>query len=567
MTSVDANEQRVLVLAPIGRDASAIADVLQRVSLDSLIVVDVAALLTALDAGAGAVIVGEEALFGAGLDALAGWVDGQAPWSDMPFTILAGRDIRLEVLRWRQDMLERLRNASILEKPLDALTLSSASQSAIRGRQRQYEVRTYIAAHAAAAETLEALVASRTHALETANDALRVQMAERERVEDALRQSQKMEAVGQLTGGLAHDFNNMLTGISGNLEIMQTRISQGRVAELGRYAAAALTSVGRAAALTHRLLAFSRRQTLSPKPTDASALIAGMGDLIRRTVGPAVRVEEVHAADLWTTLCDPNQLENALLNLVINARDAMPDGGTLVLQAANAAVDDPYVSRQAEAEATRYVVLTVGDTGTGMPAEVVARAFDPFFTTKPMGEGTGLGLSMVYGFAKQSAGHVYIDSQPGHGTKVRLYLPRHLGEAVSEQGDALKEPGSCAHRGETVLVVDDEPTIRMLVCEVLAELGYASAEAGDALQGLAILQSRRRIDLLVTDVGLPNGMNGRQLADAAIRLRPGLRVLFITGYAETAAIGRGQLGSAMDVITKPFALHALATKINAMIAQ
>jgi signal transduction histidine kinase len=567
MTSTDAIEQRILVLAPIGRDAPAIADVLRRVSLDSLICVDVAALVTALDAGCGAVVLTEEALFGDGFDAVAGWVDRQPPWSDMPFVILAGRDIRLEVLRWRQHTLEKLRNASILEKPLDALSLSSASQAAIRGRQRQYELRSYVAVRAAAAATLEALVVTRTRALEAANDALRVQMAERERVEDALRQSQKMEAVGQLTGGLAHDFNNMLAGISGSLEIMQARIAQGRVDDLGRYTAAAAASADRAAALTHRLLAFSRRQTLSPKPTNAQALIVGMGDLIRRTVGPAVRVEEVHAADLWTTLCDPNQLESALLNLVINARDAMPDGGTLVLQAANAAPDDPYVARQTDAEATDYVVLVIRDTGTGMPAEVVARAFDPFFTTKPMGEGTGLGLSMVYGFAKQSAGQVHIDSEPGRGTQVRLYLPRHLDEAVSEAGDVPKELGPRVHTGETVLVVDDEPTIRMLVCEVLADLGYASAEASDASQGLAILQSRRRIDLLITDVGLPNGMNGRQLADAAIRLRPGLRVLFITGYAETLATGRGQLGAAMDVITKPFAIHALASKVNAMIAQ
>jgi signal transduction histidine kinase len=343
MTGNDATEERVLVLAPIGRDAPAIGDVLRRVGLDSLICGDVAALVTALDSGAGAVLVAEEALLAGGGDRLAAWVNRQAPWSDMPFIVLAGHDIRSEVLRWRQDMLNRLRNASLLEKPLDALTLSSASVAAVRSRRRQYDVRSYLAAKAAAAETLEDLVVSRTRELEAANAALRVEMAERERAEDALRQSQKMEAVGQLTGGLAHDFNNMLAGISGSLEIMQARIAQGRFGELGRYAAAAAVSAERAAALTHRLLAFSRRQTLSPKPTDANALISSMGELIRRTVGPAVWVEENLAEGVWTTLCDPNQLESALLNLVINARDAMPDGGTLTLAVANASGDDADV--------------------------------------------------------------------------------------------------------------------------------------------------------------------------------------------------------------------------------
>jgi signal transduction histidine kinase len=565
MTSTDTIESRILILAPIGRDAPAIGEVLKRVGLDSLPCGHVAALVAALHEGAGAVLVAEEALVGRQVQDLASWVERQPPWSDMPFIVLACRDIRAEVIRWRQDLLNRLRNASLLEKPLDGLTLSSASVAAIRSRQRQYEVRSYLAARMAAAETLEELVISRTRELEAANAALRVEMAERERAEAALRQSQKMEAVGQLTGGLAHDFNNMLAGISGSLEIMQVRIGQGRFGELARYVSAALASAGRAAALTHRLLAFSRRQTLSPKPTDANALIAGMGDLIRRTVGPAVRVEEILADGLWTTLCDPNQLESALLNLVINARDAMPDGGSLVLEVANARPDDPFVSRNPNGSG-QYVVVSVSDTGTGMPAEVVSRAFDPFFTTKPIGEGTGLGLSMVYGFAKQSAGHVSIDSELGRGTTIRIYLPRHLGDAPETGKDAATSVMPRARGGETVLVVDDEPTVRMLVCEVLGELGYAAIQAGDAQEGLVLLRADRRIDLLITDVGLPNGMNGRQLADAAKVSRPDLQVLFITGYAEKVAMGGGRLGPCMDVITKPFALHTLAAKVSTMIA-
>jgi signal transduction histidine kinase len=566
MTSNDDTvEKRVLVLAPIGRDAPAIAEVLKRVGLCSLICADVAALVTALDAGAGAVLLAEEAVLGHAVDGLAAWVDGQPPWSDMPFIVLTSRDSRTEMMRWRQGLLDRLRNASLLEKPLDALTLSSVSGAAVRSRKRQYEVRSHIVERAAVAQTLEDLVVIRTRELEAVNAALRVEMAERERAEDALRQSQKMEAVGQLTGGLAHDFNNMLAGISGSLEIMRDRIAKGRFGELDRYASMAAVSAGRAAALTHRLLAFSRRQTLSPKPTDASALIAGMGELIRRTVGPAVRVEEAYADGLWTTLCDPHQLESALLNLVINARDAMPDGGSLTVAAANARPDDPNGPK--DPGSGRYVVLSVSDTGTGMAPDVVARAFDPFFTTKPIGEGTGLGLSMVYGFARQSAGHVSIDSKPGRGTTIRIYLPRHAGDALEEGREAGAEVMPRARGGETVLVVDDEPTVRMLVCEVLGELGYAALQAGDAQEGLSILGAGHRIDLLITDVGLPNGMNGRQLADAAITDRPDLRVLFITGYAEKAAMGGGQLAPGMEVITKPFALHALANKVGAMITQ
>ena len=563
----DEFDNRILILAPIGRDAKAISDVVGRAGIPSAVCADVPALVAGLRDGACAAMVAEEALLGRGTAALTEWVEQQPPWSDLPFVILTGRDVRPEMLRWRHGLLGELRNASLLERPLDSLTLSSVSCAACRSRQRQYEVRAYIAQRSAAAATLEQLVASRTQELEDANGALRVQMAEREKIEEALRQSQKMEAVGQLTGGLAHDFNNMLAGISGSLEIMQTRIAQGRISEVGRYLTAAASSASRAAALTHRLLAFSRRQTLSPKPTDAYALINGMGELIRGTVGPGVDVELVCGDTLWTTLCDPNQLENALLNLVINARDAMPDGGRLTLEAANARLDDAYVSRQVDVQAGQYVVLAITDTGTGMQPDVASRAFDPFFTTKPMGEGTGLGLSMVYGFAKQSAGHVRIASELGKGTTVRLYLPRFAGALPSADKTAELQPMPRAHAGETVLVVDDEATLRMLICEVLHDLGYAAAEAGDAREGLRILQSGQPIDLLITDVGLPNGMNGRQLADAARSQRPDLRVLFITGYAESAAVSDGRLGPGMEVITKPFGLHKLATQIRAMVEQ
>ena len=565
MTSFDAPHQRVLILAPTGRDAQAIADVLGRAHIQALVCQNTAALIEDLSDGAGAVMVAEEALAGAEMYALTEWSEAQPPWSDMPFIILTSRQARPELMRWRQDLLSRLRGASLLERPLDALTLSTAARSAIRGRARQYELRAYIAAQAAAAETLETQVAARTAELETAVGALRKEMAERGRVEDALRQSQKMEAVGQLTGGLAHDFNNMLTGIIGSLELMQTRVGQGRAEDVGRFVDAAMSSATRAAALTHRLLAFSRRQTLSPKPTDAGTLIAGMEELIRHTVGPSIRVEIDRSPSLWTTRCDPNQLESALLNLVINARDAMPDGGTLRVGAANARAADPDFGPPQGALAEDYVLVSVADTGTGMAKDVAARAFDPFFTTKPTGAGTGLGLSMVFGFVNQSGGRVRIASQPGAGTTIRLYLPRSQHAAAPVEPQVQANPMPRAHAGETVLVVDDEAAIRMLVCEVLDELGYTPAEACDAKEGLEILQSGRKLDLLITDVGLPNGMNGRQLADQARRERPGLQVLFITGYAEQAALGADRLEPGMDVITKPFALHALATRIRAMI--
>ncbi len=383
--------------------------------------------------------------------------------------------------------------------------------------------------------------------------------------EEQLRQSQKMEAVGQLTGGLAHDFNNLLTGITGSLEMMQVRVAQGRVAEVDRYIAAAQGAARRAAALTHRLLAFSRRQTLAPKPTDVKQLVAGMEELIRRTVGPAIAIETVNAAGLWPSLIDPSQLENAVLNLCINARDAMPDGGRITIETANRWMDKRAAGERG-LDAGQYISLCVSDTGAGMPPDVIAKAFDPFFTTKPIGMGTGLGLSMIYGFAKQSGGTVSIYSEIGQGTLVCVYLPRHLGDAdAGELAPEEREPPRAAS-GETVLVVDDEPTVRMLVVEVLEELGYTAIEAGDGAAALRVLNSDARIDLLVTDVGLPGGMNGRQVADAARTVRAGLKVLFITGYAENAVLSHGHLDPGMHVVTKPFSLETLASRIRELIA-
>jgi len=384
--------------------------------------------------------------------------------------------------------------------------------------------------------------------------------------EDALRQSQKMEAVGQLTGGLAHDFNNLLMGISGALELMRTRIDQGRVGDVYRYLGAAQEGTKRAAALTHRLLAFSRRQTLAPISANINQVVSGMLEMIRRTVGPAIVVENVGAVGLWPALVDVPQLENALLNLCINARDAMPDGGRITIETANRWVDRQS-SRQLDMPEGQYLSLCVSDTGTGMPPDVIAKAFDPFFTTKPFGEGTGLGLSMIYGFAKQSGGQVRIYSEVGDGAMVCIYLPRHHGEAEKGPMQPLKEEAQPAEHGETVLLVDDEVMVRMLIADVLEEAGYTVIQAGDGRGGLKVLQSDARLDLLITDVGLPGGMNGRQMVDAARAGRPDLKVLFITGYAENALVHNRQLEPGMSILTKPFEIDVLAARVRELIVK
>jgi PAS domain S-box-containing protein len=384
------------------------------------------------------------------------------------------------------------------------------------------------------------------------------------RTEEQLRQSQKMEAVGQLTGGIAHDFNNLLTGVIGSLDLMHKRIAQKRFADVERYATLATTSANRAAALTHRLLAFARRQPLDPKPVNVNHLVHSIEELLRRTIGETVQLEITAANGLWATFCDPHQLESALLNLVINSRDAMPNGGKLTIETANADLDNVQAAELRDVAPGQYVCLSIADTGVGMSPAVRGRAFDPFFTTKPLGQGTGLGLSMVYGFAHQSEGQVRIESEVGQGTSVTLYLPRYRGAVEEAAAAAAAEGPTKAHDGETVLVIEDEASVRELVVEVLHDLGYRALEAGDGPSGLKILQSPERIDLLVSDIGLP-GLNGRQLAEAARAQRPDLKVLFITGYAENAAMANGFLEPGMEMVTKPFAVDALAARIRDMI--
>ncbi|MEG2804022.1 response regulator [Stenotrophomonas sp.] len=399
------------------------------------------------------------------------------------------------------------------------------------------------------AQDLEAMVAERTRELET-------QMAAREASEAALRQSQKMEAIGQLTGGIAHDFNNMLTGILSALDIVRMRLEMGRVDDLERFLDAATTSSQRAASLTQRLLAFSRRQSLDSRPVELNTLVGSLQQLLRSTLGETVRVATDLAGTALHATLDANQFESALLNLAINARDAMPNGGELLLRtSAVVLADNAHVS----VPAGRYAVVAVSDTGMGMPPEVVERAFEPFFTTKPIGKGTGLGMSMVYGFMQQSGGYITLDSRPGQGTTISLYIPQ--AQAPDAEAPAEEAPSVTLGAGQSILVVEDDAQVRMLVTVVLEDLGYQVEVVGDADAAIPILQSPRRIDLLVTDVGLP-GLNGRQLAEIARQSRPQLPVLFMTGYAEKAQERAAFLDEGMGMIAKPFLLDEFSAAVR-----
>ncbi|GLK57747.1 PAS domain S-box-containing protein [Methylopila capsulata] len=396
-------------------------------------------------------------------------------------------------------------------------------------------------------ETLEARVASA--------------IAERRTAEDALRQAQKMESLGQLTGGVAHDFNNLLQVVVGNLEILRRNLPE-ESGRLRRAAENATTGANRAATLTQRLLAFSRRQPLAPQPIDANRLVTGMAELLARTLGETIHLETVQGAGVWRVEADPNQLEAAILNLAVNARDAMPSGGKLTIETSNTHLDKSYAAEHAEVPVGQYVVVSVSDNGSGMTKETLAKAFEPFFTTKEVGKGTGLGLSMVYGFVKQSGGHVKIYSEIDEGTTVKIYLPRLMGETPEETAaaEAIVPEGS---RAETVLVVEDDDDVRMYSVEVLRELGYRVLEAYDGASALRLLERpESRVDLLFTDVVLPGGMNGEQIAKRARVLRPDLKVLFTTGYARNAIVHHGRLDVGVELITKPFTYADLAARIR-----
>jgi PAS domain S-box-containing protein len=381
------------------------------------------------------------------------------------------------------------------------------------------------------------------------------------KAQDALRQAQKMEAIGQLTGGIAHDFNNLLTGIIGSLDLVRRRMASNNTGDIPRLMDAASAAALRAAALTHRLLAFGRRQSLDTRPNDVNRIVGGVEDLLQRTMGERIELVCKLAGDLWTASTDANQLESALLNLAINARDAMPDGGRLTIETTNVQLDDAYASLHEDVQPGEYVAVSVSDTGIGMTPEILEKAMDPFFTTKPVGEGTGLGLSVIYGFTKQSRGHLRIYSEVGRGTTVKLFLPRAMQNAVDLKPVALETPRG---QGETILVVEDDPTVRSIISDVLQDLGYNVLTASDARIAIPFLQSKKSIDLLISDVILPH-INGRKLAEIARTSRPTLKVLFVSGYSEDAIVRGAFIDAGMDMLTKPFALDVLGAKVHAII--
>ncbi|MBV4455623.1 response regulator [Pseudomonas sp. SWRI103] len=506
--------------------------------------------------GAGLLIIAAEALRGANLEPLLEQLHEQPAWSDLPIVLMTHHGGSEQ--NGSSHLSGLLGNVTFLERPFHPVTLISLVSAALRGRRRQYEARDRLVDLSQSELRLQ-------RTMETLEQQVEERTAQLRSNEEALRQSQKMEAVGQLTGGIAHDFNNMLTGIIGSLELLRRRVSRGKLDDLDSLIDLGVTSANRAASLTHRLLAFSRRQSLDPKPVEINKLVSSMGELLKRSINESIALDMRLSEALWTAEADPNQLESALLNLVLNARDAMPGGGSLIVETTNRHLDSVFTAAYGTLTPGDYVELSVSDTGCGIPESVIGRVFDPFFTTKPIGQGTGLGLSMIYGFTRQSNGHVTIHSVVGEGTTVSLFLPRFVGEVVAaETANPALLP--YANAGETVLIVEDDPAVRILVSAVLKELGYAYVEAGDANAAMPIIESDQRIDLMISDVGLP-GMNGRQLAEIGRQIRPELKVLFITGYAEHAAVRGGFLDPGMQLITKPFTFELLTAKVREMIKQ
>lgn len=548
--------ERALILAPVGRDSQIALMILNEAGFEGLITPDLATLCAQLEPGAGLLLIAAEALRGPEMEALFQHLEHQPAWSDLPIVLLTHHGGQEQGPSSQLSNL--LGNVSFLERPFHPATLVSMVSAALRGRRRQYEARDRLIDLSESERRLQST-------LETLEQQVEERTAQLRHNEEALRQSQKMEAVGQLTGGIAHDLNNMLTGIIGSLELLRRRLARGRLDDLDSLIDLGVTSANRAAGLTHRLLAFSRRQSLDSKAVQMNTLVLSMGELLQRSLNESIQLDMRLNDKLWVAEADPNQLESALLNLVINARDAMPEGGKLIVETSNQVLHREFTEAYSNLEPGDYVMLSVTDNGSGMPQSVINRAFDPFFTTKPIGQGTGLGLSMIYGFSKQSRGHVSIDSEIDQGTTVRLYLPRFRGEE-QEQPDTDIQQAPDAINGETVLIVEDDPAVRVLVSAVLSELGYAFVEAGDADGAVPILNSAQRIDLLISDVGLP-GMNGRQLAEIGRQYRPGLKVLFITGYAEHAAVRGGFLDPGMQMITKPFTFDLLTAKVREMIRQ
>lgn len=551
----DSPNLRVLVFAPIGRDGAASAEMLLRAGTSVSVCADLAELLDEIKAGAGAVFVAEEGLFGKGASHLTGWIEHQPTWSDLPFILLTSRNEEPRVVAWRQQMAAALRNISLLERPVQPITLTTTVRAALRARARQYEVQALIEDRERAADALEGVVAERTRALQEANAELRIQMAERARVEEALRQAQRIEAIGQLTGGVAHDFNNLLMVISGGLEMLRRSRQPDRRERLmdGMQQAAQ-----RGAVLTRQLLAFSRCQKLKPEPVNVARQIGGMRELLDRSLRGDVHVTFEFASDLWPVEVDAAELEFVVLNLTVNARDAMPNGGLIIVRAENCAM----LNR--DELNGNYVRLSVSDTGTGIAPEVLARVFEPFYTTKEIGKGSGLGLAQVHGFASQSHGAVQIDSTVGHGTTVSLYLPRSE-KSPREQDHRINVPveGPAARPVGSVLLVEDDDEVAKLASEMLDQLGYEVVRVASATAALGALANGRTIDVVFSDIMMPGGMNGVELAREIRNRRMELPVLLTSGYAEAAALEAKAAG--IHILPKPYGLDDLSAALGGLV--
>lgn len=553
MSKGDAFTQRVLVFAPIGRDAGATVDLLRRGRFRADACEDLGQMVDAIGDDVGAVFIAEEGLFGQDLTPLASRVAGQPAWSDLPFVMLTSHQEQPAVAAWRQKVAATLRNVSLLERPVHPMTLTSAVRSAFRARLRQFEVRDLLADRERAAQELERLVAERTHALAVANEELRTSIAERSRVEETLRQAQKIEAIGQLTGGVAHDFNNLLMVICGGLDMLDLQTDTARRARLmdGMKQAAQ-----RGADLTRQLLGFSRRQALKPEAVDIARQIGGMRELLDRSLRGDVHVKLEFPDEVWPIEVDPGELELAVLNLAVNARDAMPNGGTITVRAENVAG-----LKEGDLRGD-FVRLSVVDTGVGMPAEIKARVFEPFFTTKDIGRGSGLGLAQVYGFTSQSGGAVEIDSEVGRGTAIKLYLPRSLSALPPDQrrlGDQRFELGRTACLG-SVLLVEDDDEVAALVNEMLGQLGYEVTRVASAAAALGALANGRTIDLVFSDIMMPGGISGVDLAREVRRRRGDLPVLLTSGYAQAAQSEADALG--VKILPKPYRIDDLAAALS-----
>ncbi len=537
----------VLILAPVGRDAVACATLVGQTGLAPRVCTDVVDLIAQLDREADVVLVTEEALYGKALDPLAAWVAAQPPWSDLPFIVLTNHNEGPRFTQFRRDLVPKLRNIAVLERPMQTISLQAAVLTAERGRSRQYEARAYLEAQQHAATELERLVVQRTAALADINARLRAESEQRERAQAALLQAQKIETMGQLVGGVAHDFNNLLMAVIGNLDLLAKRI--GDDTWKARLVEGALEGARRGATLTQRLLAFARRQDLQSRPTDVLALVGDMRGLISRSVGPMVEVEIVDSAPMPPVNIDPNQLEMAILNLAVNARDAMPRGGVLTI----ALRHHPNVPGELSLAPGAYVQLSVQDTGEGMDAATLARAVEPFFSTKGIGKGTGLGLSMVHGLANQSGGAFRLESTQGMGTKADVWLP--VADRGAEPG--LQSPVRHATTAPaTILLVDDDTLIAASTVALLEDLGHQVVEAHSGKEALAILTDGLHPDLVITDHAMA-GMTGVDLA-VALRIRdPKLPILLATGYAEL----QGELPIELPRLAKPYTQEQLSLEI------